>query len=52
LPTEIDELLEFANGTSALNDTMREGLVFNAFNDIGGRIHFKVISNNYLLKNE
>ena len=46
----IDELIKLADGKSVLNNnSRREGLVFRAFDN---EISFKVISNNYLLKNE
>ena len=49
LPT-IDELIKIADGQSLLNpNSRREGLVFRTFDN---EISFKVISNNYLLKNE
>ena len=49
LPT-IDELIKIADGQSLLNpNSRREGLVFRTFEN---EISFKVISNNYLLKNE
>ena len=46
----IDELIKIADGQSLLNpNSRREGLVFRTFDN---EISFKVISNNYLLKNE
>lgn len=49
LPT-IDELIKITDGQSLLNtNSRREGLVFRTFDN---EISFKVISNNYLLKNE
>lgn len=46
----IDELIKLADGKSVLNNnSRREGLVFRSFDN---EISFKVISNNYLLKNE
>lgn len=44
----IDDLLEFANGKS-MNAEKREGLVFK---QMDGNFSFKVISNDYLLKNK
>lgn len=44
--TNMDELLAFANGPS-LNNPVREGLVFKRMD---GKFSFKVISNQYLLK--
>lgn len=45
----VDELLAMAEGPSVLNSkTEREGLVFKCINDTS--IHFKVISNKFLLK--
>ena len=44
----VDELLAFADGKSVLGETMREGLVFNCVDD--PEIHFKVVSDQYLLK--
>ncbi len=51
LPGTVEEILEMANGTSALNPKAnREGLVFRSPGE--KRISFKAISNAYLLKNE
>ncbi|MHA1677865.1 MAG: RNA ligase family protein [Promethearchaeota archaeon] len=61
LPDTIEELLEYANGRSALRETAREGIVFVADQVIGGtdarplkdyqgRLSFKVISNKFILK--
>jgi RNA ligase (TIGR02306 family) len=47
---EIDDLIYSADGKSKLNPTAnREGLVLRTYDN---KISFKVISNNYLLKNE
>lgn len=47
------ELLEYANGTSVLAETKREGVVFKSVNKIWNRIvSFKVISNDFLPGNE
>lgn len=47
---EIDDLIYSADGKSKLNPTVnREGLVLRTYDN---KISFKVISNNYLLKNE
>lgn len=47
---EIDDLIYSADGKSDLNpNTNREGLVLRTYDN---KISFKVISNNYLLKNE
>jgi hypothetical protein len=46
----LDELLEFANGTS-LNNPIREGLVFKSVRPLPPTnqiVTFKVISNKYL----
>lgn len=51
LPETIDELLEFASGTSNIGLTDREGIVLVA-NNSEERISFKVISNKFLLKEE
>ena len=46
---DVDELLRMAEGPSVLNSkTEREGLVFKCISDTS--IHFKVISNKFLLK--
>ena len=50
LPETIDELLIYADNKSLLNPkTEREGIVIRSLN---GKISFKVISNNFLCKNE
>lgn len=47
----IDEILEFADGKSVINPAVnREGLVFKCIENPD--IHFKAISNSYLLKND
>ena len=46
LPDTVDEALEFADATSTLFDTHREGVVLYAEND--RRVHFKIISNKFL----
>ena len=46
----IEELLSFTEGTSQLNDSQREGLVFQCLNY--PEKSFKVISNKWLLQNE
>ena len=49
LPKNIDILIGLSDGFSKLNHkTLREGLIYR--NNINERISFKVISNNYLLK--
>jgi hypothetical protein len=58
----IDELIKMAIGNSKINPkVMREGLVFRPLKEIrdlevmpdnNGRVSFKVINNEYLLKNE
>lgn len=46
----LESLLDYTNADSRLNlDTMREGIVFRADN-YNGRVSFKVISNEFLLK--
>lgn len=47
---DIEYLLTIAEGQSKLKDTKREGIVFKSQTDTS--IHFKVISNSWLLKNE
>lgn len=50
LPNTVNELLEFANGKSALNTKInREGIVIRSMDM---NISFKVISNQFLLENE
>ena len=50
LPDTIDELLKHVEGKSTLNpQANREGSVFRS---LDGKISFKVISNQFLLKNE
>lgn len=46
----VDDLLNFAEGKSALNNSDREGLVFKCLQN--PEISFKVVSNKWLLKNE
>lgn len=47
----VDDLLEMAEGKSQLCDRTREGLVFKTMNVVNNsNIHFKVISNRFLLK--
>ena len=46
---DLDKVLEFADGTSELFDTPREGLVFKHRSE---QLTFKAISNKWLLKNE
>jgi hypothetical protein len=46
LPDTIDELLEIANGKSALDGGMREGLVFRSQDGVRS---FKAVSNKFLL---
>ena len=55
LEDTMEWLLKYANGQSALNpNQLREGLVFRSIiNDIPtGHLSFKVISNEYILRNE
>lgn len=47
LPKSVDEVLAYADGTSALSDTMREGIVFRSMD---GKQSFKAVSNQFLLK--
>ena len=50
LPNTIEEMLQYAEGNSALNPkTEREGVVVRS---LDGTISFKAISNKFLLKNE
>jgi len=52
LPTNIDDMLIYAKGKSVLNKkTIREGVVLRNYQD-GKKISFKVINNDFLLKNE
>lgn len=46
-PDQIEIVLRYANGKSALVDKLREGLVFKQVN---GQSHFKAVSNEYLIK--
>lgn len=53
----VESLLTLANGKSVLSNTRREGLVFRSIKEFtgirgtfNGRLSFKVISNQYLLK--
>lgn len=47
LPDTVDEILAYANGPSALADTMREGIVFRSAD---GKQSFKSVSPEFLLK--
>lgn len=47
LPDTFDELMDFSTGKSQLYDTLREGYVFKSFD---GKINFKCVSNEFLLK--
>lgn len=47
LPDSVEEMLEYADGTSTIFPTMREGLVIRSQQ---GDISFKAVSNKYLLK--
>ncbi len=47
LSKDVNELLNFANGVSKLANTAREGVVFKC---VSKNISFKVISNEYLVK--
>ena len=46
LPDTVDEVLAFANGPSALADTMREGIVFRSRD---GKQSFKAVSPEFLI---
>ena len=48
LPT-VEEMIAYADGTSVLTDTLREGLVIR---DHDNTISFKCISNQFLLKHK
>lgn len=48
LPETVEEALTYADGTSQLFDTCREGLVLYA--EDNPRVHFKIISNEFLEK--
>jgi len=61
LPMTVEEILQYADGRSALYETAREGVVFVADQLIDksadlsryqGRLSFKVISNKFILKHE
>ena len=47
LPDTVDELLEYATGTSVIDGKMREGIVFRSYD---GKKSFKAVSNEYLLE--
>ncbi len=47
LPDTVDELLEYATGTSAIDGGMREGIVFRSQD---GQKSFKAVSNEFLMK--
>lgn len=47
LPDTVDELLEYATGSSTIDGGMREGIVFR---DKDGSKSFKAVSNEFLLK--
>ena len=47
LPDTVEEILAFADGKSAIADTMREGVVFRSAD---GKQSFKAVSNKFLLK--
>lgn len=47
---DVESLLKFADGKSQLNDSIREGLVFQCQQD--SSLSFKVVSNQWLLKYE
>ena len=47
LPDTVDELLEYATGSSVVDGGMREGIVFR-YKD--GSKSFKAVSNEFLLK--
>ncbi len=48
LPGEVDDLLVYAEGKSALSDAHREGVVL--YSNTSQNVHFKVISNKFLEK--
>ncbi len=53
LPSDINELVALSNGRSMICDTKREGIVITPLieiNDIIGRVIFKVISPEFLIK--
>ena len=47
MPDTVDEVLTYANGESAIDGGMREGIVFR---DMNGDLSFKAVSNPFLLK--
>lgn len=49
LPNSVKEVLEYANGTSKIHNTLREGLVFRNYSK---NISFKAVSPDWLIKND
>lgn len=47
LPDTVDEMLEYADGSSVIDGDMREGVVLRS---LDGQRSFKAVSNKYLLK--
>ena len=47
MPDTVDEVLNYADGESAIDGGMREGIVFR---DMNGDLSFKAVSNPFLLK--
>ena len=47
MPDTVDEVLTYADGESAIDGGMREGIVFR---DMNGDLSFKAVSNPFLLK--
>lgn len=55
LPETVQEIIQYADGRSALYETAREGIVFVAKDPaekFQGRLSFKVISNKFILKHD
>ena len=46
LPSTVEEVLQMADGQSALGNTLREGIVFRSQD---GKLSFKAVSNRFLL---
>ena len=49
MPNDVESVLKFATGKSALHDILREGVVFRNYEE---RISFKAVSPEFLIKND
>ena len=49
MPDDVESVLKYATGKSALCDTLREGIVFRNYEE---RISFKAVSPEFLIKND